>query len=318
MELPVTFDHCVVHVSDWERVQRFLPRRPRRGAGSRARKAGPTASVTVQLNLHGPGFHAGRGGAAAGPARQQRPVLRMERPDRRRHRPSRALRRRRSMPGRSQRFGAKGAGHQRLFPRSRRLAAGIHFVPVLRRRHASMTTAHDPTVLPADIPAPQDDGAARHLQGSRLPSVSLAATDGSKVDLSKLPGRTVRLHLSAHGRARSGAARRLGCDPRRARLHAAVVLVPRSLRRAEAARRRPPLRSLDPGHRLPARGGRAAASAVPDPVRRESRTGACDQVADVHGRRHDAAQTHGAGRSTTASSRRCSIRCSRRTRTPRR
>ena len=54
-----------------------------------------------------------------------------------------------------------------------------------------MTTAHDPTVLPADIPAPRDDGAARHLQGARLPSVSLAATDGSKVDLSKLPGRTV-------------------------------------------------------------------------------------------------------------------------------
>ena len=54
-----------------------------------------------------------------------------------------------------------------------------------------MTTAHDPTVLPADIPAPRDDGAVRHLQGTRLPSVSLAATDRSKVDLSKLPGRTV-------------------------------------------------------------------------------------------------------------------------------
>jgi peroxiredoxin len=54
-----------------------------------------------------------------------------------------------------------------------------------------MTTLHDPTVLPADIPAPQDDGAARHLTGTKLPSLPLAATDGSQVDLSKLAGRTV-------------------------------------------------------------------------------------------------------------------------------
>jgi peroxiredoxin len=54
-----------------------------------------------------------------------------------------------------------------------------------------MTTLHDPTVLPADIPAPQDDGAARHLTGTKLPSLPLAATDGSHVDLSKLAGRTV-------------------------------------------------------------------------------------------------------------------------------
>jgi peroxiredoxin len=38
---------------------------------------------------------------------------------------------------------------------------------------------------------PQDDGAARHLIGLRLPSVPLAATDGSRVDLSTLSGRTV-------------------------------------------------------------------------------------------------------------------------------
>jgi peroxiredoxin len=41
------------------------------------------------------------------------------------------------------------------------------------------------------IPAPRDDGATRHLAGSALPSVSLAATDGSTVDLSTLPGRSV-------------------------------------------------------------------------------------------------------------------------------
>jgi peroxiredoxin len=54
-----------------------------------------------------------------------------------------------------------------------------------------MTTAHNPNVLPADIPAPQDDGGARHLAGLKLPPVTLAATDGSQVDLSKLAGRTV-------------------------------------------------------------------------------------------------------------------------------
>jgi peroxiredoxin len=50
---------------------------------------------------------------------------------------------------------------------------------------------HDPTFLPSDIPAPQDDGAARHLAGARLPNVTLPATSGGPVNLSKLTGRTV-------------------------------------------------------------------------------------------------------------------------------
>jgi peroxiredoxin len=54
-----------------------------------------------------------------------------------------------------------------------------------------MTALHDPNVLPAELPAPQDDGAARHLTGMRLPSLALAATDGSQVDLSKPSGRSV-------------------------------------------------------------------------------------------------------------------------------
>ncbi len=56
---------------------------------------------------------------------------------------------------------------------------------------ANKPTAHNPNVLPTDIPVPQDDGGARHLAGRKLPSVALAATDGSRVDLSKLSGRTV-------------------------------------------------------------------------------------------------------------------------------
>ena len=50
---------------------------------------------------------------------------------------------------------------------------------------------HNPQFLPPDIPVPQDDGAARHLAGMRLPDLALPATDGASVNLSKLAGRTV-------------------------------------------------------------------------------------------------------------------------------
>jgi peroxiredoxin len=53
------------------------------------------------------------------------------------------------------------------------------------------TPLHDPTVLPDNIPAPQDDGAARHLTGCRLPDVALPATSGETVNLAKLTGRAV-------------------------------------------------------------------------------------------------------------------------------
>src|SRR4051812_28993454 len=50
---------------------------------------------------------------------------------------------------------------------------------------------HDPNVLPDDLPVPQDDGAAQHLKGFRLPDMTLPATDGRLINLSKLVGRTV-------------------------------------------------------------------------------------------------------------------------------
>lgn len=49
----------------------------------------------------------------------------------------------------------------------------------------------DPSVLPTDLPAPADDGAADHLVGAALPSVRLRATDGTWVDVAALTGRTV-------------------------------------------------------------------------------------------------------------------------------
>jgi peroxiredoxin len=51
--------------------------------------------------------------------------------------------------------------------------------------------AHDPTFLPPDIPVPQDDGAAKHLAGIKLPDLALPATSGPAVNLSKLNGRAV-------------------------------------------------------------------------------------------------------------------------------
>ena len=57
-----------------------------------------------------------------------------------------------------------------------------------------MPTAANPNLLAVDwsrIPAPVDDGAARHLQGAEVPDIALSATDGSQVSLAKLSGRVV-------------------------------------------------------------------------------------------------------------------------------
>lgn len=54
-----------------------------------------------------------------------------------------------------------------------------------------MASAQNPYELPDDLPVPEDDGAADHLSGMRLPPILLASTSGEVVDLSTLPGRTV-------------------------------------------------------------------------------------------------------------------------------
>ncbi len=41
------------------------------------------------------------------------------------------------------------------------------------------------------LPAPEDDGGARHLEGTSLPAIGLPATDGRLVDLSGLSGLAV-------------------------------------------------------------------------------------------------------------------------------
>jgi peroxiredoxin len=50
---------------------------------------------------------------------------------------------------------------------------------------------HNPLELPADLPVPVDDGAARHLAGMAWPDLALPATNGASVNLSGARGRTI-------------------------------------------------------------------------------------------------------------------------------
>ncbi|WP_406625206.1 peroxiredoxin [Acidovorax sp. SDU_ACID1] len=56
--------------------------------------------------------------------------------------------------------------------------------------HITMNTSNH-SRLPSDLPKPVDDGAARHLEGLHLPSVILASSDGTSIDLGSLKGRWV-------------------------------------------------------------------------------------------------------------------------------
>lgn len=49
-----------------------------------------------------------------------------------------------------------------------------------------MTTADDPRKLPAHLPVPVDDGAARHLTGAKVPAIELACTNGELVNLAEI------------------------------------------------------------------------------------------------------------------------------------
>jgi peroxiredoxin len=57
-----------------------------------------------------------------------------------------------------------------------------------------MVSTTQPDLMAVDwskIPAPLDDGAAKHLTGAKLADIALPATDGPPVSLAKLTGRTV-------------------------------------------------------------------------------------------------------------------------------
>ena len=55
-------------------------------------------------------------------------------------------------------------------------------------------TAFDPRILPADLPVPEDDGAADHLPGLEIPPLSLPSTAGP-VDLRGAAAGTLVLYI---------------------------------------------------------------------------------------------------------------------------
>src|SRR4051794_19310554 len=61
----------------------------------------------------------------------------------------------------------------------------------IERAEAAMNQRNLLEVDWSKIPAPTDDGAAAHLEGMKIPPITLVATDDTSVTLSTLPGRTV-------------------------------------------------------------------------------------------------------------------------------
>lgn len=78
-----------------------------------------------------------------------------------------------------------------------RRGGGLSAVAVVSEQRYSLD---DLAAIPGDLPVPLDDGAAAHLAGMRVPSIPLAATDGSTVDLSAVPGIVVVFAYPRTGR----------------------------------------------------------------------------------------------------------------------
>ena len=55
--------------------------------------------------------------------------------------------------------------------------------------------ARDPSALPSNLPVPEDDGAADHLVGMRVPALQLPATVGGERDLAELATGTLVLYI---------------------------------------------------------------------------------------------------------------------------
>jgi peroxiredoxin len=54
---------------------------------------------------------------------------------------------------------------------------------------------HDPYTLPADLPVPEDDGAADHLEGTRIPRLELPTTDQRALDLAEAAQQLLVLYV---------------------------------------------------------------------------------------------------------------------------
>jgi peroxiredoxin/catechol 2,3-dioxygenase-like lactoylglutathione lyase family enzyme len=187
----VTLDHCVIHVSDWERSNAFYT--TVMGAELIARPVGYAYRFgDRQLNVHGPGVkpaEVARLPVAPGNSdlcfEWNGPIT-----DAIRHLESCGVA---VEAGPMQRFGAKGAGTSVYFrdPDGSLMEFISYMQGPDKRPQREAPGKHDPTILPANIPAPQDDGAARHLPGMALPDLPLPATRNGAFNLSTLAGRTV-------------------------------------------------------------------------------------------------------------------------------
>jgi peroxiredoxin len=55
--------------------------------------------------------------------------------------------------------------------------------------------SHDPYTLPPDLPVPQDDGAAGHLEGTVVPRLELPTTDQRALDLAEAAQQLLVLYI---------------------------------------------------------------------------------------------------------------------------
>jgi peroxiredoxin/catechol 2,3-dioxygenase-like lactoylglutathione lyase family enzyme len=191
MPPPTSLDHCVIHVSDWERANAFYT--AVLGAELIARPVGFAYRFgDRQLNVHGPGV--APGAVARLPVAPGNSDLCFEW-----HGPvADAVRHLQGCgiaveKGPVPTFGAKGAGTSVYFrdPDGSLMEFICYGQPAEQSRAREAAGKHDPTQLPADIPVPQDDGGARHLPGMALPDLALLATRGGAFNVSVLGGRIV-------------------------------------------------------------------------------------------------------------------------------
>ncbi len=186
----VTLDHCVIHVTNWQRSNAFYV--TVLGAELVERPVGYAYRFgDRQLNVHGPGVNPAEvarlpvapgnsdlcfewhGPIADAISHLQRCGVAIER-------------------GPLQRFGAKGEGTSVYFrDPDGSLMEFMSYTGAATTEAREAPGKHDPTHLPANIPAPQDDGGARHLTGMALPDLPLPGTRGGAYNLSILGGRTV-------------------------------------------------------------------------------------------------------------------------------
>jgi peroxiredoxin/catechol 2,3-dioxygenase-like lactoylglutathione lyase family enzyme len=187
----VTLDHCVIHVTDWERSNAFYTKVM--GAELVARPVGFAYRFgDRQLNVHGPGVKPAEvarlpvapgnsdlcfewhGSIADAVAHLARCGIAIE-------------------SGPMQRFGAKGTGTSVYFrdPDGSLMEFMSYARAAATAGPREAPGKHDPMVLPADIPAPQDDGGADHLAGMKIPDLALPATRGGAYNLAIIPGRAV-------------------------------------------------------------------------------------------------------------------------------